>query len=84
MRKNSISFVISFSQAGLTKWSAEEQHAKLLQLKSELENLEVEVHYLQAVAHLVVRTDQDTWHAVNQTIAILQGDNFDLQPNQLL
>jgi hypothetical protein len=85
MKKKEISFLVSLSDArSLVADSKETDKDRLIALKNRLEQMDIQVEYLQMLGQLVIYAPEEVWHKAMVEITSLTDQDFQIEPNRLL
>jgi hypothetical protein len=84
MANKKVSFMIRVSNNSEDNHSDEQDHvSKIVELKSKLEEMDIEVLHLRAINQLVINSAPQKW---KKALIEIEGlsNNFDLEPNKLV
>jgi hypothetical protein len=84
MANKKVNFMIRVSNNSEDNSSDEQDHvSKIVELKTKLEEMDIEVLHLKAINQLVISSAPKIWKKALTEIEGL-SDNFDFEPNKLL
>ncbi|KFF24431.1 hypothetical protein [Chryseobacterium vrystaatense] len=85
MEKKEISFLVSLSDApSPVLYTKEKGRDRLIALKNQLEEMDIQVEHLQTLGQLVIHAPEEVWNKAIVEIASLKDQDFQIEPNRLL